>query len=118
MFVSGGLTPTDLRGLRDVVDGFGVGGFVSNATPVDFGLDIVEVAGEPAAKRGKLSGTKAVYRTPDGGHHVALASQPAPADATALLEPLLVDGTVSMEFDIDDAAARARQDARAVSFRQ
>ncbi|MDL0135509.1 nicotinate phosphoribosyltransferase [Halobacterium salinarum] len=118
VFVSGGLTPTDLRGLRDVVDGFGVGGFVSNATPVDFGLDIVEVAGEPAAKRGKLSGTKAVYRTPDGGHHVALASRPAPADATALLEPLLVDGTVSMAFDIDDAAARARQDARAVSFRQ
>jgi len=55
VYVSGGLGPADLRELRDVVDGFGVGGYVSNADPVDFALDIVAVEGEPAAKRGKLS---------------------------------------------------------------
>jgi len=45
VYVSGGLGPADLRELRDVVDGFGVGGYVSNADPVDFALDIVAVEG-------------------------------------------------------------------------
>ena len=70
IFASGGIGPDEIRELRDVADGFGVGGYVSNADPVDFALDIVEVEGEPAAKRGKLDGRKAVYRTPDGAHHV------------------------------------------------
>ncbi|MFB6170963.1 MAG: nicotinate phosphoribosyltransferase [Haloarculaceae archaeon] len=116
IFVSGGLGPDALRGLRDVVDGFGVGSYVSNADPIDFALDIVEVDGEPAAKRGKLSGTKAVYRTPDGGHHVSLADAPAPGDAEPLLDPLVVDGEIVREFDLDAAAERAREDARQVGF--
>ena len=117
VFVSGGLGPSDLRDLRDVADGFGVGGHVSNADPVDFALDIVEVDGEPAAKRGKLSGTKDVYRTRDGGHHVGLATRPGPTGADSLLQPLLRDGELVRAFDVDDAAARARDDADAVSFR-
>ncbi|MFB6174130.1 MAG: nicotinate phosphoribosyltransferase, partial [Halobacteriales archaeon] len=116
VFVSGGLGPGDLRELRDVADGFGIGGYVSNADPVDFALDIVEVDGELAAKRGKLSGTKQVYRTPDGGHHVGLADRPAPEDGEALLEPLLRDGEVVREFDIDDAARRCGADADRVGF--
>jgi len=118
VFVSGGLGPSDLRELRDVADGFGVGGHVSNADPVDFALDIVEVEGEPAAKRGKLSGKKDVYRTRDGGHHVGLATRPGPTGSSSLLEPLLRDGELVKNFDIDDAAARARDDADAVSFRE
>ena len=117
VFVSGGLGPSDLRDLRDAADGFGVGGHVSNADPVDFALDIVEVDGEPAAKRGKLSGTKDVYRTRDGGHHVGLATRPGPTGADSLLQPLLRDGELVRAFDVDDAAARARDDADAVSFR-
>ena len=116
VFVSGGLGPSDLRELRDVADGFGVGGHVSNADPVDFALDIVEVEGEPAAKRGKLSGKKDVYRTRDGGHHVGLATRPGPTGSSSLLEPLLRDGELVKAFDIDDAAARALDDADAVSF--
>ena len=54
IFCSGGLDPAALRDLRDVADGFGVGGYVSNADPLDFALDIVTVDGELAAKRGKL----------------------------------------------------------------
>jgi nicotinate phosphoribosyltransferase len=117
ILVSGGMTPADMRELRDVVDGFGVGGYVANADPVDFALDIVEVDGDPAAKRGKLSGAKAVYRTADGGHHVGLRGRDAPADAEPLLEPLIRDGEVVREFSIDDAAERAAADAERVGFR-
>ncbi|MFB6163817.1 MAG: nicotinate phosphoribosyltransferase [Haloarculaceae archaeon] len=116
IFVSGGLGPAELRHLRDVVEGFGVGGYVSNADPLDFALDIVEVDGELAAKRGKLSGAKQVYRTPDGAHHVGLADRPGPADGEALLEPLIDDGELVREFDIDAASERAQVDAETVGF--
>jgi nicotinate phosphoribosyltransferase len=118
IFLSGGLGPARLRELRDVADGFGVGGYVSNADPVDFALDIVEVDGEPAAKRGKLSGAKEVYRTADGGHHVGLRGRDAPADAESLLEPVLRDGELLAAFDLDAATERAREDADAVGFRR
>jgi nicotinate phosphoribosyltransferase len=119
VFVSGGLGPADLAALRDVVDGFGVGGYVSNADPVDFALDIVEVEGKLAAKRGKLSGRKAVYRTEDGTHHVGLADRPGPAGAESLLEPVVRDGAVVADedaFDVDAAASRAAADASLTGF--
>jgi nicotinate phosphoribosyltransferase len=118
LFVSGGLGPADLRHLRDVVDGFGVGGYVSNAEPVDFALDIVEVDGQPAAKRGKLSGTKAVYRTGDGGHHVGLRGREGPADGESLLRPLLRDGEFvdDVDLSLDAAVERAREDAALTGY--
>lgn len=116
VFVSGGLGPDALRSLRDVADGFGVGGHVSNADPVDFALDIVEVGGDPAAKRGKLSGAKQAYRTSEGGHHVALADREGPAEGDPLLEPLLRDGEVVREFDLSAATERALADAVATGF--
>jgi nicotinate phosphoribosyltransferase len=116
VFVSGGLTPDRIRELRDLADGFGVGSHVTNADPVDFALDIVCVDGEPAAKRGKLSGTKQVYRTADGAHAVGLADREGPADAEPLLEPLLRGGEIVGEFDIDAAAERALSDAELVDF--
>ena len=116
IFASGGLGPGRIRELREVVDGFGVGGHVSNADPVDFSLDIVEVDGELAAKRGKLTGEKAVYRTDDGGHHVALAEEEGPEDSEPLLQPLVRDGEVVREFSLDAAIDRAADDATAVGF--
>ncbi|QIO21592.1 nicotinate phosphoribosyltransferase [Haloarcula sp. JP-L23] len=116
VFLSGGLGPEQLRNLRDVADGFGVGSYVSNADPLDFSLDIVEVDGEPAAKRGKLTGKKSVYRTADGGHHVGLAGRKGPADAESLMEPLLRDGELVREFDLDAAIERAAADAELVGF--
>jgi nicotinate phosphoribosyltransferase len=116
VFVSGGLGAPELRALRDVADGFGVGSAISSAPTADFALDIVEVEGEPIAKRGKLSGKKAVYRTADGGHHIALADDPAPADARPLLEPLIRDGEVVADFDLDAARERLAADAERVGF--
>ena len=116
VFVSGGLGPETMRPLREYVDGFGVGGYVSNADPVDFALDIVTVDGEPAAKRGKLSGPKAVYRTPDGAHHVGLADRDGPDDGEQLLEPVLRDGELVATFDPEGAAERAAADADRVGF--
>jgi len=116
VFVSGGIAPDAMVRLRGVVDGFGVGGYVSNADPVDFALDIVEVDGEPAAKRGKLSGRKQVYRTANGEHHVGLAGRDGPENAEALLEPLLRDGEIVREFDLDAAGERTAADAERTGF--
>ena len=114
IFASGGLGPAEMRELRDVADGFGVGGHVSNADPVDFALDIVELEGEPTAKRGKLPGRKQAYRTPDGGHHVGLVDRDPPEGGEALLDPLIRDGEVVREFDLDRATERCLADAEAV----
>jgi nicotinate phosphoribosyltransferase len=114
VFVSGGLTPERMADLREYADGFGVGGYVSDADPVSFALDIVEVDGEPAAKRGKLSGRKEVYRTSGGGHEIGLAGRPGPTDGEELLEPLVRDGEVVREFDLERAAEWAANDAAEV----
>ncbi len=118
VFVSGGLGPADLHELRDVAEGFGVGGYVSNADPVDFALDIVAVDGEPTAKRGKLPGVKQVYRTPDGNHHVGLEREAGPEDGEALLRPLLRDGEMvdGVDLGIDAAAERAARDAELCGY--
>jgi len=118
VYVSGGLGPADLRELRAVVDGFGVGGYVSNADPVDFALDIVAVEGEPAAKRGKLSGAKDVYRTADGVHAVGLADRSGPDGAESLMEPVIRDGEVVADdaFDLAAATERALADAETVGY--
>ena len=62
IFVSGGIDEAEIGELRDIVSGFGVGTSVANAKCIDFALDIVEIEGEPCAKRGKKGGKKQVYR--------------------------------------------------------
>jgi nicotinate phosphoribosyltransferase len=116
VFLSGGMTATAIDRLRHHADGFGVGSFITNADPLDFALDVVERDGEPAAKRGKLSGKKQVYRTDDGGHYIARADRPRPSDGEALLRPLLRDGEIVRDFDLDAAAERATADAERVAF--
>ncbi|MFC7239472.1 nicotinate phosphoribosyltransferase [Saliphagus sp. GCM10025317] len=116
IFCSGGLTPETIRELRDVADGFGIGSYVTGTDSVDFALDIVEIEGEMTSKRGKLSGDKQVYRTAEGGHEVRLADRPAPEDGDALLEPLIRDGEVVREADLEAATERCLADAAAVGF--
>jgi nicotinate phosphoribosyltransferase len=62
IIVSGGLDEAEILELRDLVDGFGVGTSLSNSPVLDFAMDIVEVDGEPRAKRGKESGGKRLLR--------------------------------------------------------
>lgn len=116
IFCSGGLTPDSIRPIRDVADGFGVGSYITGADSVDFSLDLVEVDGEPISKRGKLSGVKQVYRTPEGGHEVRLADQSEPEDSDPLLEPLIRDGELVREPDLEAATARCLADAERVGF--
>ena len=57
-FVSGGINEKDIPILNPVVQGYGIGTYISNAPVIDFAMDIVEVDGQPLAKRGKWSGSK------------------------------------------------------------
>lgn len=62
IFVSGGLDEKRILNLNPVVDAYGVGTSITNARVIDFAMDIVEIEGEPVAKRGKMSGSKSVLR--------------------------------------------------------
>lgn len=106
IYVSGGLGPSDVRDLGDIVDGFGIGGYVSNANPVDFGLDIVEIEGESVTKRGKLPGVKSVDRE-DNQHTIEESNQ---CDA-GLFELLVEDGEVVREYSIDQSRNNLYNDA-------
>ena len=59
LIVSGGLDPDRIRYFREndaPVDSFGVGGYISNAGPINFTADIHEVDGKAIAKRGRIPG--------------------------------------------------------------
>ncbi len=62
MVASGGLDEYSIPELNEVVDSYGVGTCISNAPVIDFSMDIIEIEGEPIAKRGKLSGVKRVLK--------------------------------------------------------
>jgi len=68
IFVSGGLDEEEILELNRYADAFGVGTAISNAPVIDFALDIVEVDGDPRAKRGKLSGRKHLWGCPECGN--------------------------------------------------
>lgn len=107
IYVSGGLEPSDIESLRDVVDGFGIGSYISTAEPVDFSLDIVVTEGNAIAKRGKLSDAKSVYRTEDNGHLVLPMSETPPTSATPLFQTAISDGTIETLYTLDDAVEMA-----------
>lgn len=62
VFVSGGIDEAKISELNEVVDGYGIGTWLSNSPTIDFAMDIVEIDGKPFAKRGKESGRKFLYR--------------------------------------------------------
>ncbi len=55
--MSGGLYPEKIQALKEAgADSFGVGSFISAASPIDMTMDLKEVNGKPIAKRGRLPG--------------------------------------------------------------
>lgn len=57
IFVSGGLDVDRIKLLKDAgADAFGVGSFISGASPIDMTMDLKEVNGVPVAKRGRIPG--------------------------------------------------------------
>ncbi|HHY13781.1 MAG TPA: nicotinate phosphoribosyltransferase [Thermoanaerobacterales bacterium] len=57
ILVSGGITPERITLLREAgADVFGVGSYISGASPIDMTLDIKEIDGKPVAKRGRIPG--------------------------------------------------------------
>jgi nicotinate phosphoribosyltransferase len=62
IYVSGGLDEKRILALNPVVDAYGVGTSITNARVIDFAMDIIEMNGKPLAKRGKMSGSKSVFR--------------------------------------------------------
>ena len=97
LFVSGGLEEEEILRLNPVADAYGVGTSISNAPVLNFAMDIVEVEGVPIAKRGKMSGRKAVYRCRRCGRIQTVATgSPRPGccggELVSLLQPLVQDG--------------------------
>ncbi len=82
VFVSGRVDEQSIPALLEAgADGFGVGTSLSNAPTIDFAMDIVEVDGAPAAKRGKFGGRKDLQRCPkDGTYEVAAKTDRDAAD--------------------------------------
>lgn len=64
ILVSGGIDEYKILELNEVVDAYGIGTSISNSPVLDYSMDIVEIEGEPIAKRGKPSGKKDVFRCP------------------------------------------------------
>src|SRR2546427_2294269 len=78
IFASGAVDEKSIPALLEAgVDGFGIGTSLSNAPTIDFALDLVEVEGKPAAKRGKFGGRKDLQRCPkDGTYEVGTRTCP------------------------------------------
>ena len=57
ILATGGLNPARIIELSNAgVDSFGVGSYISGATPIDMTMDLKIVAGHPVAKRGRIPG--------------------------------------------------------------
>lgn len=108
--VSGGLNEYNIPPLIEAgADSFGVGTSISNAPVLNLAMDIVEVEGELAAKRGKLGGRKEVWRCPECMTDlIALAQREKPdcpkcgGETERLLEPLLEKGKVVSDLPTAD----------------
>jgi len=109
IFLSGGVTKSDVVAYGDIVDAFGIGGSIANAPVIDFSMDIVERNGEPVSKRGKKGGVKQVYLTEKGERILLPALSEKPSGGRALIVPALKNGNrVSL-----DAATNIVREARA-----
>ncbi len=91
IIASGGIDEYEILRLNPVADAYGVGTSIANAPVLNFALDIMEIEGQPFAKRGKLSGAKDVLRCRTCRATVVVpAGRPAaPCSCGGEREPLL-----------------------------
>ncbi|MEN6444169.1 MAG: nicotinate phosphoribosyltransferase [Methanoregula sp.] len=106
IFLSGGVTREDVIAYRASVDAFGIGGAIANAPVIDFAMDIVEIEGQPKAKRGKRSGIKQVYRLVCDDHRTLPVKSVPPAGAVPLLVRFIDNGRIVMQSDMQEARDR------------
>lgn len=98
IIASGGIDEGEIARLNPLVDAYGVGTAIANAPVLNFALDIMEIEGQPVAKRGKKSGSKLVYRcracfaSVVVPAHKPLERCPCGGAYEALLKPLLRQG--------------------------
>jgi len=106
IFLSGGVTREDVIAYRDCVNAFGIGGAIANAPVIDFAMDIVEIDGEPKAKRGKRSGVKQVYELVDREHRTLPVKKNPPENAIPLIERFIENGKVMQPSEMQAARER------------
>ena len=100
LIASGGIDEYQMPRLNPLVDAYGVGTAIANAPVLNFALDIMEIDGQPMAKRGKQSGSKLVYRCRACDATVVVpAHRPAArcacgGEQETLLKPLIRAGRV------------------------
>jgi len=125
IFVSGGLDDGNIPELVEAgADGFGVGTSISNAPVLNLAMDIVEVEGRPAAKRGKLGGKKLVWRCRRCmADLVALEKKSRPkcprcgGKMSSLLEPLIKRGKLAKKLPtVDQIRERVLRQLRKVNL--
>lgn len=108
--VSGGLDEYSIPSLsRAGADSFGVGTSVTNAPVLNLAMDIVEVEGEFAAKRGKFGGRKEVWRCEDCLRHIVERAgsegskcPECGGETEPVLEPLIKNGEIAKSLPTTD----------------
>jgi nicotinate phosphoribosyltransferase len=104
IIASGGIDEYQMPRLNPLVDAYGVGTAIANAPVLNFGLDIMEIDGQPIAKRGKHSGSKRVLRCRACGRTVVVPAHQAVGQCVCggsyedLLKPLIRDGRVARDL--------------------
>ncbi len=104
IIATGGIDEYQMPRLNPLVDAYGVGTAIANAPVLNFGLDIMEIEGEPIAKRGKHSGSKRVLRCRACGHTVVVAAHrpvvacPCGGTYEDLLKPLIRAGRIARDL--------------------
>ena len=100
LIASGGVDQYEILALNPVADAYGVGTSIAGAPVLNFALDIMEIEGRPAAKRGKWSGAKDVLRCRACRATIVVPAGTSPAPCACgggrepLLKPLLQGGRI------------------------
>ena len=114
IIATGGIDEYQMPRLNPLVDAYGVGTAIANAPVLNFGLDIMEIDGQPIAKRGKHSGSKRVLRCRACGKTIVVAAHkpvdrcPCGGPYEDLLKPLIRGGRLARDLPPPSHAPGAR----------